>query len=166
MYDTRLLSAVAAMALPAGCQTAATVPDHAGQADAGMLPAPVYDPHMSRGPVPVILYFHGDQVTDTLDTCDASERALANDTGAIVSAEIHPRPLEVAMLAQKLTEAGVPVVQPTFPGVTHDFFGVGAVVAPPEIAEDFASMRLKALFVAPMPAAAPVGQRVTRRHAG
>ncbi len=51
----------------------------------GMLPARVYDPQTSRGPAPVILYFHGGGwVTGTLDTYDASDRALANSTGAIV----------------------------------------------------------------------------------
>ncbi len=52
---------------------------------AGMLPARVYDPQASRGPAPVILYFHGGGwVTGTLDTYDASDRILANGTGAIV----------------------------------------------------------------------------------
>ena len=57
------------------------------------------------------------------------------------------------MLRRKLTEAGVPVAQQTFPGVTHEFFGMGAAVAKAKQAEDFTSMRPKASFVAPKPAA-------------
>ncbi len=83
----------------------------------------------------------------------------------IVSAEIDPLRSEGEMLAQKLSAAGVPVEQRTFPGVTHEFFGMGAVVAQAKQAEDFASMRLKASFVVPAPAATPVHRRATRRHA-
>ena len=82
----------------------------------------------------------------------------------IVSAEIDPLRSEGEMLAQKLSAAGVPVEQRTFPGVTHEFFGMGAVVAQAKQAEDFASMRLEASFVVPAPAATPVHRRTTRRH--
>ena len=271
----------------------------------GMLPARVYDPQTSRGPAPIILYFHGGGwVTGTLDTYDASDRALANSTGAIVlsvayrlgpenrfpaaqddadasyawllrnagsiggdpkqialagesaggnlaidtaiwardqhlrapvhqllvypvvgtdlttpsynettkavplnraavqwyvdhftngpadlkdarlnvvgaadlhglppttilSAEIDPLRSEGEMLAQKLAAAGVPVAQQTFPGVTHEFFGMGSVVAQVKQAEDFATMRLKASFVAPAPAAAsPPRRRAIHHSAG
>lgn len=269
---------------------------------AGMLPARVYDPQTSRGPAPVILYFHGGGwVTGTLDTYDASDRALANSTGAIVlsvayrlgpenrfpaaqddadasyawvlrnagsiggdpkqialagesaggnlaigtaiwardqhlqapvhellvypvagtdlttpsynettkavplnraaiewyvahftngsadlkdprlnvvgaadlhglppttivSAEIDPLRSEDEMLAQKLAAAGVPVAQQTFSGVTHEFFGMGSVVAQAKQAENFASMRLKASFATPAPAAAPPSRRRATRH--
>ena len=262
----------------------------------GMLPARVYDPQTSRGPAPVILYFHGGGwVTGTLDTYDASDRALANSTGAIVlsvayrlapenrfpaaqddanasyawllknagsiggdpkqialagesaggnlaidtalwardqhlpapvhellvypvvgtdlktpsynettkavplnraaiewyvshftngsadlkdprlnvvgaadlhglppttivSAEIDPLRSEGEMLAQKLSAAGVPVAQQTFPGVTHEFFGMGAVVGQAKQAEDFAAMRLKASFT-PQAVSTPTASR-------
>ena len=55
------------------------------QGDGVMIPARVYDPQASRGPAPVIVYYHGGGwVTGTLDTYDASDRALATGTGAIV----------------------------------------------------------------------------------
>ena len=271
------------MGLPAKMPLARVTDIQIGGA-AGMLPARVYDPQTSRGPAPVILYFHGGGwVTGTLDTYDASDRALANSTGAIVlsvayrlapenrfpaaqddanasyawllknagsiggdpkqialagesaggnlaidtaiwardqhlpapvhellvypvvgtdlktpsynettkavplnraaiewyvshftnssadlkdprlnvvgaadlhglppttivSAEIDPLRSEGEMLAQKLSAAGVPVTQQTFPGVTHEFFGMGAVVGQAKQAEDFAAMRLKASF--------------------
>ena len=259
----------------------------------GMVPARVYDPQASRGPAPVILYFHGGGwVTGTLDAYDASDRALAQGTGAIVvsvqyrlgpenrfpaahddanasyvrlvqnaaslggdpwrialagesaggnlaittamytrdkslprpvhqllvypvagtdlqtpsyqqtaaavplnraaiqwyverytrgpadlqdprlnvvgaanlaglppttivSAEIDPLRSEGELLAVKLQTAGVPVAQRTFPGITHEFFGMGAVVGQAKQAEDFADARLRASFgqpVARMPA--------------
>ncbi len=82
----------------------------------------------------------------------------------IVSAEIDPLRSEGEMLAQKLSAAGVPVVQRTFPGVTHEFFGMGAVVGQAKQAEDFASTRLKAAFVPPSPAAVPPAHRRRTHH--
>ena len=269
----------------------------------GMLPARVYDPQTSRGPAPVILYFHGGGwATGTLDTYDASDRALANSTGAIVlsvayrlapenrfpaaqddanasyawllknagsiggdpkqialagesaggnlaidtalwardqhlpapvhallvypvvgtdlktlsynettkavplnraaiewyvshftngsadlkdprlnvvgaadlhglppttivSAEIDPLRSEGEMLAQKLSAAGVPVAQQTFPGVTHEFFGMGAVVGQAKQAEDFAAMRLKASFTPQAIATPPAPRRAAHARA-
>ena len=280
----------------------AKVADIQVQGAAGMLPARVYDPGLSRGPAPVILYFHGGGwVTGTLDTYDASDRALAQGTGAIVvsvqyrlgpenrfpaaqddanasyawlvqnaasiggdarqialagesaggnlaidtaiaardrhlpppvhellvypvvgtdlttpsykettdaiplnraaitwyvehftngpadlkdprlnvvgaadlrglppttivSAEIDPLRSEGEALAQKLQAAGAAVEQRTYPGVTHEFFGMGAVVGQAKQAEDFAAMRLKASFTQPT-APAPHG-RAMRRRAG
>ena len=272
---------------------------------AGVVPARMYDPQVTRGPAPVILYFHGGGwVTGTLDTYDASDRAQAQGTGAIVvsvqyrlgpenrfpaaqddadasyawllknagsiggdaqqialagesaggnlaidtaiwardrhlpapvhqllvypvvgtdlhtasydettkavplnraavqwyvehftngsadlkdarlnvvgvadlhglppttivSAEIDPLRSESEALAEKLRAAGVPVAQRTFPGVTHEFFGMGTVVGQAKQAEDFANMRLSASFHQPM---ARVGgqsarPRTARRHA-
>ena len=83
----------------------------------------------------------------------------------IVSAEIDPLRSEGEMLAQKLSAAGVPVVQQTFPGVTHEFFGMGTVVGQAKQAEDFATLRLKASFVAPAPTAASPGRLRMARHA-
>ena len=88
-----------------------------------------------------------------LNVVDAADlRDLPATT--IVSAEIDPLRSEGEMLAEKLAAAGVPVAQRTFPGVTHEFFGMGSVVAQAKQAEDFASMRLKASFVVPAPVAA------------
>ncbi len=70
----------------------------------------------------------------------------------IVSAEIDPLRSEGEALAQKLKAAGVDTEQRTFPGVTHEFFGMGAVVGQAKQAVDFANMRLKAAFVQPMAA--------------
>lgn len=51
----------------------------------GMIPARVYKPEGASGPLPVIVYFHGGGwVLATVDTYDASARALVRETGAIV----------------------------------------------------------------------------------
>ncbi len=73
----------------------------------------------------------------------------------IVSAEIDPLRSEGEALAAKLKAAGVDTEQRTFPGVTHEFFGMGAVVAQAKLAEDFASMRLRTSFVQPAAMAMP-----------
>ncbi len=81
----------------------------------------------------------------------------------IVSAEIDPLRSEGETLAQKLQAAGVSVQQRTFPGVTHEFFGMGAVVGQAKQAEDFATMRLKASFTAPATVAPlPARRRASR----
>ena len=71
----------------------------------------------------------------------------------IVSAQIDPLRSEGEALAHKLQGLGVQVEQRTFPGVTHEFFGMGAVVAQARQAEDFAAMRLKSSFVVTAPPA-------------
>lgn len=72
----------------------------------------------------------------------------------IVLAEIDPLRSGGEMLTEKLRAAGVPVESRTYPGVTHEFFGMGSVVRQAKTAEDFAIQRLRAAF-ATEPAAAP-----------
>ena len=83
----------------------------------------------------------------------------------IVSAEIDPLRSEGEMLAEKLQAAGTPVMQRTFPGVTHEFFGMGGVVGQAKQAEDFADMRLSASFVRPAATSAKSPVRVRHRSA-
>src|SRR5262249_50079844 len=50
----------------------------------GVIPIRIYTP-VGTGPIPVIVYYHGGgYVLATMDTYDASERALTNFTDAIV----------------------------------------------------------------------------------
>ncbi|MEP6990609.1 MAG: alpha/beta hydrolase fold domain-containing protein, partial [bacterium] len=46
----------------------------------------------------------------------------------IISAELDPLRSEGEALASALSAAGVPTTQRTYPGVTHEFFGMGVVV--------------------------------------
>ncbi len=97
-----------------------------------------------------------------LDVVGAADlRGLPPTT--IISAEIDPLRSEGELLAQKLAAAGVAVQQRTYPGVTHEFFGMGAVVAAARTAEEFAAEQLNASFARP----APVMSRTpSRRPAG
>ena len=74
----------------------------------------------------------------------------ANLTGlpptTIISAEIDPLQSEGLLLAQRLTAAGVKVVQKTFIGTTHEFFGMAAIVPQAQEAQKLASSELKKAF--------------------
>ena len=61
----------------------------------------------------------------------------------IVNAQIDPLRSDGETLAAALRSAGVSVDQRTFPGVTHEFFGMGKVVAGAHDAEDYAVDRLR-----------------------
>jgi acetyl esterase len=80
----------------------------------GSQPARIYVPGAARSPLPVIVYYHGGGwVIADLDTYDASARALANQSGAIVvSAEYRkgpeakfPAAHEDALAAYRWTQA-------------------------------------------------------------
>jgi acetyl esterase len=60
----------------------------------------------------------------------------------IINAEIDPLRSEGEMLSRRMRDAGVNVTQRTYHGVTHEFFGMGAVV---DAARDANMMAAKAL---------------------
>jgi len=64
----------------------------------------------------------------------------------IVNAEADPLRSEGEMLAMHLRGANVKVMQKTFPGVTHDFFGMGAHVSKARDAMDLVTARLREVF--------------------
>lgn len=66
----------------------------------------------------------------------------------VVTAEIDPLRSEGETYAKHLEEAGVKVNAKTYAGVTHEFFGMGAVVPEAREAMDLASSDLKAAFEA------------------
>lgn len=74
----------------------------------------------------------------------------ANLTGlapvTIINAELDPLQTEGAELAAKLATAGVTVDRQLYMGVTHEFFGMGAVVPAAKTAENYAIARLKSAF--------------------
>jgi acetyl esterase/lipase len=61
----------------------------------------------------------------------------------IVNAQIDPLQSDGVNLAAALRRAGVPVVQRTYPGVTHEFFGMGSVVRGAAQANMWAVARLR-----------------------
>jgi acetyl esterase len=64
----------------------------------------------------------------------------------IINAEIDPLKSDGDMLTAKLKAAGVDVTQKLYTGVTHEFFGMDAVVAKAKEAQDFAVAQLKKGF--------------------
>ena len=64
----------------------------------------------------------------------------------IINADIDPLLSDGEMLAKRLAEAGVKVTAKTYEGVTHEFFGMDAVVKDAAAAQDFAAQELKAAF--------------------
>lgn len=64
----------------------------------------------------------------------------------IITAQIDPLRSEGAMYANRLKDAGVDVRYQNYDGVTHEFFGMGAVVDKAKQAVQLAGDRLKAAF--------------------
>ncbi len=64
----------------------------------------------------------------------------------IIAAEIDPLRTEGITLSEKLKAAGVPVTYKMYPGVTHEFFGMGAVIDEAAQAEELAADGLKKAF--------------------
>ncbi len=64
----------------------------------------------------------------------------------IIAAEIDPLLTEGKAYADKLEAAGVKVQYKVYSGVTHEFFGMGAVLDEAKQAEEFAAQGLKSAF--------------------
>jgi acetyl esterase len=69
----------------------------------------------------------------------------------VITADIDPLRSEGEAYALRLQEAGVPVTYQNFEGVTHEFFGMGAVLAEAEAAVDLAAGNLVGAFAAITP---------------
>ena len=90
--------------------------------------------------------------TDPSETADPRVNVLDRPDLAglppatIINAEIDVLQSEGVLLAEVLTAAGVATTQTTYPGVTHEFFGMGAVVPPARDAVAEAAAALRAAF--------------------
>ena len=82
-----------------------------------------------------------------LDLVKADLKGLAPVT--VINAQIDPLRSDGDMLVAAYKKAGVPVEHRTYDGVTHEFFGMGTVVADAKAAEDYANSRLKGAFDRP-----------------
>lgn len=77
----------------------------------------------------------------------ASESMLMSAPPAtVITAEIDPLMSEGNSYAEALRRAGVKVRERTFEGVTHEFFGMGAILPEAKDAERFAAQGLKSAF--------------------
>ena len=68
-------------------------------------------------------------------------------TTTIITAEFDPLQSEGMQLADKLKAAGVTVNSKNYDGVTHEFFGMGAVVPQAKDAMTYAADQLKKAFM-------------------
>ena len=84
----------------------------------------------------------GDAFDPRLNLVGADLKGLPPTT--IILAEIDPLHDDGANLADKLKAAGVQTDLKEYAGVTHEFFGMGAVAAKAKDAEDYAAGKLKA----------------------
>lgn len=67
-------------------------------------------------------------------------------SATVITAQIDPLRSEGRMLADRLQQAGVETTYRNYEGVTHEFFGMGAVVADAAAAQDLAAKELKEAF--------------------
>lgn len=72
-------------------------------------------------------------------------------SATVITDEIDPLMSEGRMLADKLKAAGVDTTYKNYEGVTHEFFGMGVVVADAEAAEDLAAHDLREAFAKAKP---------------
>ena len=84
-----------------------------------------------------------------LNLVAANLRGLPPTT--IINAQIDPLRSDGETLATAMRAAGVRVEQKTFPGVTHEFFGMAKIVRGAKDANDLAVARLRAAFAAAPP---------------
>ena len=84
----------------------------------------------------------------------------------VISAEIDPLESDGTFLTYKLQAQGVDVARVEYGGTTHEFFGMGAVVARAKDAESFAAQQLDATFdkIGNPPPPPPVRREPVRRR--
>lgn len=116
----------------------------------GDVDSPSYDEYANAKPLnrPFMEWFFENYIGDPDDfesplisLVDADVSGLPPTT--IINAEIDPLRSEGEDLAVRMEEAGVPVVQQTFPGVTHEFFGMAAILEQAVDAQALAARRLR-----------------------
>ena len=100
---------------------------------------------------PMMSWFFDQYLRGPQDRANTRVNLVAADLNGlppttIINAQIDPLRSDGETLAQKLRAVGVPVEQKTYPGVTHEFFGMGAVVDNAKSAEQMAADALRKAF--------------------
>jgi acetyl esterase len=85
-----------------------------------------------------------DKKDPRIDLVHANLKGLPPVT--LINAQIDPLRSDGDMLASALQKAGVKVQHKVYPGVTHEFFGMAAVVADAKDAQALAGKNLKQAF--------------------
>lgn len=115
-----------------------------------------YIKHADAKPLnrPVMEWFFKHYVSNKTDAKNAY--ALPNKAKSLkglppttlITAEIDPTYSEGKVFAERLKSEGVPVAYQHYEGVTHEFFGMAAVLSKAKDAQNFASAELKKAFAA------------------
>lgn len=122
-------------------------------ADTGM-DTPSYKENAAAKPLsaPMMKWFADKTFANKEDAVDPKVALLKAKTlkglpsATIITAQIDPLRSEGELLAEKLKADGVSVNYRNFDGVTHEFFGMGAVVDEAKAAMNFAAEDLKTAF--------------------
>lgn len=133
--DQRITIPVAVVAVYPVTTTSMDTPSKKEQAAAKPLNTPMMAWFFDK-----VLNNAGDQQDPRLNLVAADLKNLPPIT--IINAEIDPLRSDGDMLADKLKAAGNDVTHKVFTGVTHEFFGMDAVVAKAGEAQDFAVAQL------------------------
>ena len=117
------------------------------------LETPSYQANANAKPLnrPMIKWFVDKLISSPADLKDArislvDAKLQGLPPVTLISAPIDPLLDDGAMLEAALKKAGVPVERKLYAGVTHEFFGMAAVVAKAKEAQEYAGQRLKAGF--------------------
>jgi acetyl esterase/lipase len=101
----------------------------------------------------MIAWFVEELLANPADSSDTRLNLVKADLSrlppvTIVNAEIDPLRSDGELLEMALDKAGVDVTRRVFDGVTHEFFGMAAVVNKAQEAQDFAGKQLQKSFAA------------------
>ena len=147
-----LAVAVTLMARDAGVKLPAHILSVYPIAD-GDTESPSYDEYANAIPLnrPLMEWFFDQYLSDPNDAQSPLISLVNADLSGlppttIINAEIDPLRAEGEELAQRMADAGVNVEQQTFGGVTHEFFGMAAVLEQAVQAQDLAVRRLQEAF--------------------
>ena len=117
------------------------------------LDSPTYEEYANAVPLnkPLMRWFFDRYTPDWEDGVDPLISLVNADLSGlppttIINAQIDPLRYEGERLAALMEEAGVDVEQQAYNGVTHEFFGMAAVLEQAVEAQDYAASRLKETF--------------------
>ena len=112
-----------------------------------------YTQYQSAKPLdkPMMMWFTKNYVNTMADAKDPRINLVAANLKGlppvtIINAELDPLQDDGKLLEQQLKAAGVTVDRKVYDGVTHEFFGMGAVVPQAKDANDYAVSQLKSAF--------------------
>lgn len=140
--DQKLTAPVAVVSVYPIATTAPDTPSKKEEAAAKPLNTPTMAWFFDK-----VLNNDGEKQDPRLNLVAADLKGLPPTT--IINAEIDPLRSDGDMLADKMKSAGNEVVHKIYPGVTHEFFGMDAVVAKAKEAQDFAVSQLQKGFGTP-----------------